>query len=481
MDKAANNLAFAQFLENQVAKILEADVSNRPWQNVDKAKLPMTAFLWVGDPGRVTTWRLPFREADVSSGIDSSTGRFSQAGPVNLNALRAISAAIGGARTGNSMTVPTEIRRKIERLLRQHKIGKFAEADGVDMDKGTELAEALQFEKSKIDKENCIIEGVAVLRPTSRNKTNRRAKGRRYTAKAMESAKTLIQGKKAYINHVTREELESRNGVRDIRDVLGWWDDHPRIDEEGVLRDDLHYLPQHAAWLEPMVEKMADKIGASIHAYGPQRFNEADLMEDVMDLYSMRSADIVTEPGSTFNLFENLDEDQGQPDEQEESMEIGSLTAQELREQRPDLVEAFATEFKAGADVEKQVESLTGQVSKLTADNQKLREDKDALEVKEAVRTRETEITDLVTESKIPTAFVTKTFLESLSRAEDKKEMQALIEDRKKIVESAGKVTGMGEESNSDADAGDTKESKETPEGDKTLVEALGQSYEEPA
>uniref|UniRef100_A0A6M3LE72 Uncharacterized protein n=2 Tax=viral metagenome TaxID=1070528 RepID=A0A6M3LE72_9ZZZZ len=93
-------------------------VSNKSWAKVNKSKLPSSAFLIVGDPEKKSTWKLPYKEEN---------------GDVNLGALRAIAAAVAGARTGKPMTIPTEVKTKIEKLLKQYKIGQYANESAEDV------------------------------------------------------------------------------------------------------------------------------------------------------------------------------------------------------------------------------------------------------------------------------------------------------------------------------------------------------------
>jgi len=110
---------------NKLESILEQAVSTRSWAKVNKSKLPASCFLWVPDPKKKSTWKLPYREG--AGGIDSKTGMYKKAGPINLNAIRAILAAIGGARTGKPMSVPTSVRKRVEALAKKYKIGKYKE------------------------------------------------------------------------------------------------------------------------------------------------------------------------------------------------------------------------------------------------------------------------------------------------------------------------------------------------------------------
>lgn len=89
-------------------------VSDAPWSSVDKSKLPKSAFLWIeGDGKTKSQWHLPYKD---------------MSGNINMGALRAISSAIAGGRTGKSMSIPPEVRSKIDGLLKRYKIGKYAKA-----------------------------------------------------------------------------------------------------------------------------------------------------------------------------------------------------------------------------------------------------------------------------------------------------------------------------------------------------------------
>ena len=110
----------------KVVKIVEQSASNKSWATINKTKLPSSCFLWVEDPKKRSTWHLPYKEG--TGGIDSKTGMYRKAGVVNLGAVRAILAALAGARTGKPMRVPTSVRKRVEALAKRFKIGKFKES-----------------------------------------------------------------------------------------------------------------------------------------------------------------------------------------------------------------------------------------------------------------------------------------------------------------------------------------------------------------
>ena len=448
---------FLAWLENRVHAILK-EQSGKPWANVSKANLPRSAFLWVEDPKRKSTWHLPYREG--TGGIDPATEMYRQAGAVNLAALRAIAAAIGGARTGTPMAMPSQVRSKITNLLKKYKIGKFKENMPMKIH-GTELTEqgVGLLRDAKLDKESRTIKGVAILRPTSSNKIFRESKGRRYSRAALEECVSFVNGSKAYMNHASKKQMEDSGGVRKVEDLIGYYDGG-RLDESEVVRGDLHYLPARAEVVESLVEHMADKIGNSVHAFGDVGFDKSTQYEIVEHLDRLASVDLVTEPGSTVNLFETA---QGEGEEDVE-VDFSKITLEELNEQRGDIVQSIKDQVMSEVDDTKAMETLKEANAKLTKDVKDLKVKVDDYEVKEAAANRETEIQKFVKEAKLDDKHVTDTFRQSLREAKDDAAVKALIEDRKKLVTSAGSkdgVQGMGDEKKTDEELDESKQGSE--------------------
>ena len=91
--------------------------SKKAWGEIDKTKLPKECFFIVEDPELKSSWKLPYREG--AGEIDPETGMYSEVGEININGLRAVVAAIHGARSGNPMDISPEIREKIKGVLRK--------------------------------------------------------------------------------------------------------------------------------------------------------------------------------------------------------------------------------------------------------------------------------------------------------------------------------------------------------------------------
>ena len=439
-----------------------AGTSNAPWANVDKTKLPAACFLWVEDPKRKSTWHLPYREG--AGGIDPNTGMYRRAGLINLSALRAVAAALGGARTGKPMSVPAAVRSKIERLLKRYKIGQYAEHEEREMRGQLFVEQAMdgRLSEASLDKENCIVKNVAVLNETSRNCSYRGGKGRRFALQARQAVANLIEGVKAYRNHQRKDEREAMGGVRRAEDLIGKWS-NGRVTESGQVRADLHYLrvPAVKDWVEAVVEQMPEVVGSSINAVGSSVYNETDRMEDVTMIEALDSVDIVTQPGSTRNLFESRTEGgQGGPGEDSEGdddVSIESVTLAQLREQRPDLLEAIIQEQEAMNDTESTIKGLREQLAKAETEKKEIKEKLDELELKQKVAEREAAIEQAISESKLDRAYISETFRAALSAAKDDETVKALLEDRKKMVEATRSgVRGMGDDATGEAGGDET-------------------------
>ena len=132
------------------APVDKPGVSNKSWQAVNKSQLPPSCFLIVGDRDHPTTWKLPYREADPSGGIYDEgplKGRYKKAGPINAGAIRAILAALAGARTGKPMSVPAKVRQRVKAIAKRLGIGEPAE-EGTMSEQVDQMAEGF-FDRFK--------------------------------------------------------------------------------------------------------------------------------------------------------------------------------------------------------------------------------------------------------------------------------------------------------------------------------------------
>lgn len=464
MDRATNNAIFALWLSAEVRNIMEREASNRAWSLIDKTKLPPQCFLWIEDRAKKNTWHLPYREG--TAGIDPETKLYRKAGPVNLNALRAIAQAIGGARTGSPMSIPKEIRTKIIKLLKEFNIGEYAESrKDRDMKKTINITEASisgQFKESVLDKEKRLIPGVVLLRETSSNLYYPGSKGTRFSESFRRAIATSISGKKFYNNHVSADELKKHHGVRSTNDVVGYYE-NGRL-EAGIPKADIKYLAHQAPFIESIME-ISDKIGLSIVANGEMSYDRETGIAEAFALKELHSADLVTETGSTINMFESDNNNI----EEGDFMDYKDLSIQAISENRPDLVEGLKKGIMDKMSTKDEVDGFKKQITDLAESNKSLKQKVDEFEVKETAAKRADRIDELLEESKINAKLITTIFRETLLEAKDDEAVKKLIEDRKLLAPAKG-VKDMGD--HKIIDESDNKGKLSDEDFDKQMIEA---------
>jgi len=470
VDKVTNNVLCAVYLEQRIQELIKHSKNQQAWIEVDKSKLPRSCFLWTESSNKKNTWHLPYREG--AGGIDPDTGLYRSAGAVNLGALRAIAVVITATTIEGKMQMPSEIKSKIKKLLQAYNIGTYSKKKQENKVKDIEIREAIidsQFIESNLNKEARTISNVAILHPTSGNSYIRGTIGTEFSEQALNDVARLITGNKFYIDHPGEQEDKDNRGIRRIRDLAGYFE-NGRLDENKVVRADIHYLKAHSEFLEDLVDNMADKIGLSIHAFGPMSVNRDRNVGIAESMARVVSADLVTETGSTINLFESKHTEEL---EEEPEMEYGKINLTELKEARPDIIEAVQNEVKESMQSNDEQKALEETNATLKTENADLKKKVDEGEVVEAARKRETQILELIEASKLKDKkdVVTPRFMESLREAKDEADIKALIEDRVKLIEqSVSGVKNMGDEKNLDDD-----EKTQTKE----MIEAKEKEYEE--
>ncbi len=467
MDRAANNAMYALLLSAEVEKILEREGSNTSWALIEIFRLPSQSFLWIEDKEDRRKWHLPYREG--AGGIDPETKLFRRAGAVNLNALRAIDTIINSPNSVMPSIIPKEIRTKITKLLKEFNIGKFSESrrDNV-MNKTIEIIEASisnQFTESKLDKENRLIPGVVLLRPTSSNIYYKGSKGTRFSESFRKAIAASVTGKKAYIDHVNKEELDKHRGVRSVRDMVGIYE-NGRM-EQGLPRADIKYYEHQATFVESLMEH-PEVIGLSIVAKGDMSYDKDTGIAEAYSLKKLHSADLVTETGSTINMFES--DNNNETEEEGDFMDYKDLDIQKIHENRPDLVKGLKKEIMDKMSTQEEVDEFKKQIKDLTESNKKLTQKNDEFDVKEKAAARAVKIDELLEESKIDAKLITTIFRETLLDAKDDEAVKKLIEDRKLLAPKKKGVTDMGDHT----DIGESSNTDEISDEDfeKAIIEA---------
>ena len=441
--------------------------STQPWADVDKALLPAVCYLWVEDPKRRGTWHLPYREG--AGGIDPETGRYKREGPVSMGALRAIAAAVGGARTGTPMRLPREIRLKIKRLLRKYAVGEYAEAKANREEHNVEIFESYvtaEVGAGALDKEAHRVKDIVILTRESSNCTVKGGTGRTYRDAAMQDVARLAEGVKVFRNHDIAGA--KRGDVRRGEDLIGSFENARFEADKGRVVADLHYLAADPmqSWTEAVVTQMPDKVGMSIFGEGTKVFDNQAKREFVERMIAMPSVDLVTESAATRNLFESQQAEKG---DEGDAMDFAKLTVKELQAERPDIIESVGAQVREGLASKSDADEQKRKIDALTVENAALKKTNDDNQVKEAASEKKAKIDQMLKESKLPKEAITDVFRESLETAEDDAKIKARIDERKELIEGAQKgVKGMGPAGK----GGDGKD-------DKVVAESMQAAYKE--
>lgn len=149
----------------------------------------------------------------------------------------------------------------------------------------------------RIDTEAGVIYGVKVLGPKSRN-------GRVYEDAAIRRAVPMYEGVTVNLNHQRIEDGGRVVPDRPIQDRWGVLRNARYV--EGSVYADLHYLKNHPATpqLIEAAERFPDTFGLSHDAAGDEQVVDGE--RRVIELFEIRSVDVVADPATNSGLFESL-------------------------------------------------------------------------------------------------------------------------------------------------------------------------------
>jgi len=453
MNRDIDNSLYAIWLTKEVNTLTSNKTIHIKESEVKK--LPHSCFIWIGDRTKKKTWHLPYRDGTG----ELVNGVYENAGSISIPILKAISVAMSNSYP-SAPTAPHQIKTKIKKLLKQYNIDEYQGGD-MNIKKEFSMTEATmtgQFKENKIDKGNRIISNVAIMRASTPNIYIGGTKGTVFTENFRRQVASFLNGTKAYCDHSSPWKKEDTGGVRSSKDVIGFYE-NGNLDSNGVVRGDLHYLSSEAEWLEPRIEEMAGNFGLSIDASGIMEFNSETEMADAIECTQLKSVDLVTEPGSTVNIFESKTEEH----EEEEIMDLSKTTLAELLESRPDLVATIKESANKDLADKGEIENLTAEVEKLTEANKAQESKLDEYQVAEKLAEKTEAVDKLIVESKIPEDGITDVFKSQLMEAKDDDARKALIDDRKLLMEGkkATKKTGvigMGDENTDDEEIQESAE-----------------------
>jgi len=268
----------------------------------------------------------------------------------------------------------------------------------------------------RVDAEAGVIRGVKILGLKSRN-------GRTYRPEALARAAHLYEDAKVNLNHPGGNPLQPR----DYRDRIGVIRNVAVRSGEGLFAD-FHFNPKHglAEQLVWDARHAPQNVGFSHNVQArTSRDGERVVVEAIT---RVQSVDLVADPATTRGLFESsADGDQADGPGKQAATALETLTVDELKRMRPDLIEAVC---RPRAE---ELEKLTAEVERL--------------EALEAAHGKRQTIRRLLAEFDLPDpdraeprsgAIVSDRFLESLLAAPGEQAIRELIEERARLVRTLG-------------------------------------------
>lgn len=233
------------------------------------------------------------------------------------------------------------------------------------------VSEGVSIKEADDDKR----EVVAVLIEAGTNYSKRR----HYPKQTIKEAAPLFSGLKMYIDHPTAAQ-DREKPERSIRDWVStieksWYEDGKAM---GLIK-------VHDDWLWSKLKEdkvFRAQIGISINASGKRHTKviEGQNMEVIEEIVSPKSVDWVTEPGARGRV-EYLVESQSR---KEDSEMLKTVKLEEVKKERPDLIESIETELRAKIQAENEVkiqEAVKAGIAKGLKDHdEKVKEAKTTLE-----------------------------------------------------------------------------------------------------
>lgn len=325
----------------------------------------------------------------------------------------------------------------------------------------TYFGELIDLSEAKLDEENHSVR-VTIINPGwSKNQ-------RHYGSAMLGKAAGLFEDTKAYADHPSKSEQRSRP-ERSVRDIVGRYE-NVRQENDGRLTGDLKVVGEAENWLWPLitdaVQNKPDLIGISINALAQTRKGQVDGKKGIVveAILKANSADIVTTPAAG-GKFETL----LMSDDQFTRDLIEHMTLEELREVRPDIIDALKSEWKtvrqddaleaARSKVEVANKALATEerknaTSRIKADKTKkqagrMLESLTKVQAVLAVQVWESKIDRLLAGAKLPKEWKSKVRKRLVALEGDTRAAKALLAEeaeKLKAVRGPVKVTGAGRE-----------------------------------
>lgn len=282
------------------------------------------------------------------------------------------------------------------------------------MKQNCELDESIKVGALK-EKDTSKREVVAVLIEAGTNY----AKKRHYPKSTIQESAPLFAGLKMYLDHPTQRE-EAEKPERSLREwvatiVESWYEDGAAVGRIKV----------HSDWLWDLLENdpvFREHIGISINASGRRSYSpiQGQQMEVIEEIVAPKSVDWVTEPGARGRVLQLIE---SKRQKEEDKTMLKTVTINEVRSERPDLVAVIEGEVKQKMEPEIQARINTA----VTEAKKPLETELNAIKESQKEVGKNAKIKELVEGSKLP-AKAKEKLIESLGKQS--------FQDETKLVEA---------------------------------------------
>lgn len=413
----------------------------------DGDKYPASAFAYVPDAEKASTWKLRLWEDPTKKVTRAQLGR-------------AAAALSPGGFRGQKVAIPPADLSAVKRKIR----GEYRKLDVEDEEiprwvKETETRELIQsyipLTEAKFDKGRATV----IVIKAGFNATE----DRYYPAEVLKRDYGIFEGMKMFADHPTEAEDKARP-ERSIRDWVATLSE-VQCDENGIVTGVAEivepWLMQKLASLRE--KEMLSEMGISINAVGSASKGTIDGKDTLVieKLVAARSVDFVTEPGAggVVTFYES------------ERHDVDLIEISGLKERRPDLVKLIEAgvraeitkEVKKAMENEGKIKELEVQIETLTTERDDLKTKMAEAEKEKAKAEAQAVIKEAVDKAELPVA-AKERLMERFKDAESADGIEEAIKaevDYIAKLSEAGKVKGLGA-------------TKSDPEKDK---EALKESF----
>lgn len=261
-----------------------------------------------------------------------------------------------------------------------------------------------------------------------------------YTRECVDGLESAVYARrKLFVDHLSEGAVAASDSLRNwAGTILKTW----TVTEGGVLKRKVR-AKIHEGWLWQRCVEAPNEMALSIEGRGAGRQDKVN-GEDytvIERIYSLNAFKFVPYPGNATMGADVVEADAltVAPTQEDATMDLKALTLKDLKEGRPDLLDAVAEEaaqaakakleeearVKSGDAIaqlreemkvkfEGHVKTLNGTIAKLESELQETRKELDGAQVREKLRGKEHVIATALAEAKLPAEAITDLFMSTL-------------------------------------------------------------------